>query len=302
MILIDKIHKALILLNIFLQESFCKCQVVKMSAYFDRHGKFIKANWGDDINYWFLNEIAEEKIVSYDWSLRTKLLHKPYVMGIGSILTMFDIDNSIVWGSGILHEERAFIGKPKEVRAVRGPLTRQKLLEQGIDCPEVYGDPALLLPMYYQPQVQKKYKLGVIQQYSSINNPLLDGIRYDADVLIIDIAHYDHWLDFVDQICQCETIISSSLHGLIISEAYQIPNVWTYIKGDNPESLFKYHDFFLSLGQDREPLRVDNVLDRDTIERKMSEWAPSNIAYEKLLEACPFKLKKNKKIIRSQIR
>lgn len=291
--LFDRICKALIMLKIFLQECFQKCSVVKMSAYFDNKGKLIVANWGDDINYWFLNEISESKIISYDWSLRTRLFNRPYIMGIGSILTMFDISNSIIWGSGILLPQKPFVGKPREVRAVRGPLTRQKLLDCGIECPEVYGDPALLLPLYYQPKVEKKYKLGIIQQFKRVNNPLLDSIRYDSDVLVLKIGQYEHWLDFVDQVCMCETIIASSLHGLIISEAYKIPNVWTFVAGDDPEDFFKYHDFFLSLGKDREPLCINEPITRSLIETRMKEWTPSKIDLSPLLASCPLSLKKN---------
>lgn len=290
--IVERMHKAVRMLRIFFTEIFCKCTVVKMSAYFDNSGNLKIANWGDDINYWFLQEIAETKIVSYDWSILSRFLKRPYVMGIGSILTMFSIDNAIVWGSGILLPDRAFKGRPKEVRAVRGPLTRQKLLEAGIDCPEVYGDPALLLPLYYTPKVDKKYKLGVIPQYDSNKNPLLDILRNDSEVLIIKIGEYNHWLDIVDQVCMCETIMSSSLHGLILAEAYKIPNVWTHLDGDNPLDFFKYHDFFLSLGQDREPLCLHAHVTRACIEEKLKDWSPSNIDLTPLLNACPFSLKR----------
>ena len=289
----NKIIKAWTMFKVFLQECFCNCKVVKMSAYFDNKGELIIANWGDDINYWFLSEISQDKIISYDWSILTRVFKRRYIMGIGSILTMFDIENSIVWGSGILLPNKPFVGRPKEVKAVRGPLTRQKLIEAGIDCPEIYGDPALLLPLYYTPVVKKKYKLGIIQQFKRINNPLLDNIRNDKDVLVLKIGQYKHWLDFVDQVCMCETIISSSLHGLILSEAYKIPNVWTYVDGDDPEDFFKYHDFFMSLGKDREPLCVYEPITRVLIEEKMKEWSPSQIDLTPLLKSCPLNLKSN---------
>lgn len=149
--LTGKIRKVLILFKIFLQEIFCKCQVIKMSVTFNYNGEIIKANWGDDINYWFFRELTKTPLINYDWSLYTQKLNRPYIMGIGSILTLFPIKNSIIWGSGIISEKAPIKGRPQEVRAVRGPLTRQRLLDQGINCPEVYGDPALLLPFFYKP-------------------------------------------------------------------------------------------------------------------------------------------------------
>ena len=100
-------------------------------------------NFGDDINFSFLPNLT-----GY-----THLLHKKnqynrstnYLM-IGSILTdKYTDEQSIIWGAGML-KERTLKHKPKQVCAVRGPLTRDILLKSGIECPEVYGDPALLMP------------------------------------------------------------------------------------------------------------------------------------------------------------
>lgn len=298
MIILGKLHKALIFLKIFFWECFCKCQVVKMSAYFNRDGSFSKENWGDDINYWFLREIIEGRLISYDWSWFTQKRKRPYVLGIGSIIAFFNIDNAVIWGSGIMSSSTPIDGHPLAVKAVRGPLSRKFLMDNGIDCPEVYGDPALLIPHYYTPNVTKKYKLGIIPHYKDKNNRWIEEIGKEEDILVIDIQNYDHWLDFIDQICQCEIIASSSLHGLIMSEAYGVPNVWIKFKEREQTDDIKFHDFFLSIVRDRNYTLVTEGLGYREICETAQQWKKGEIDLTPLIEACPLKLKESVKIVR----
>ena len=269
-----------------------------MSAYFDHQGKLHKENWGDDINYWFLGDISEKQIISYDWSFRARCFCRPYILGIGSLLTFLPIENAIVWGSGIMSRTKKIVGRPKEVRAVRGPLSRNRLLEAGIDCPEVYGDPALLLPMFYSPKVEKKYKIGIIPHYLDQNSKFLKTIVSDKNVLLIDVQKYNHWLDFIDQINLCECIVSSSLHGLIISEAYGIPNIWMELAGSEVGDDVKYHDFFLSIGSDRVSYKVNKEINQEDLLSEIGKYKRGSIDLQPLINSCPFKLKSNFQISR----
>lgn len=70
---------------------------------------------------------------------------------IGSTLGMFNLQNSVIFGGGGVNPNDVPVGMPSQIIAVRGPLTRKWLIDHGIPCPEVYGDTALLLPLYYQP-------------------------------------------------------------------------------------------------------------------------------------------------------
>lgn len=288
----ERLIKLVNFIKVFFRELTSSCCVVKMSAYFDDKGCLQKDNWGDDINYWFYKEIVKEEIISYDFSIRSRFLHKPYYLGIGSLLTLFSIDNAVVWGSGVLSKDKKIIGMPKEVRAVRGPLSRRRLLDAGIDCPEIYGDPALLLPLYYTPKVDKKFKLGLIPHYSDMNNELVETMLKENGVHIIKVRDYVNWLDFIDQINQCDVIASSSLHGLIVSEAYGIPNVWVKFD-DSPSDDIKFHDFFLSMNNDRDPVILRASVDLQKIEDVSRCYRKGDIDLKKLLEVCPFNLKEN---------
>lgn len=288
-----QLQKAQLYIKTLFTELFTRCNVVKMSAYFNLNGTLQKLNWGDDINYWFLREIVDGTIVSYDWSWRTRYSNCSYIMGIGSLLTLVPLKNSIIWGSGVISSSAPFCGKPKEVRAVRGPLTRKRLLDAGIDCPKVYGDPALLLPRYYKPKVIKKFKIGIIPHYNDKNNSAFNKFKHESDILVIDIRNYNHWLDFINQICQCEAIVSTSLHGLIISEAYGIPNVWIKLQSNEFSDDIKYHDFFLSLGIDRSPFFFSEQTNRTELLEQIATYKKGTINLEPLIKACPFKLKEN---------
>lgn len=290
---INLIRKFPLYLKVLFSEIFNHAQVVKMSAFFNKNGSLQHLNWGDDINYWFLNSISQTPIVSYDLSLLTRVFKRKYVMGIGSLLTLVPLDGSIIWGSGIMSTTEPFRGRPKEIRAVRGPLTRNRLLDAGISCPEVYGDPALLLPLFYKSCRKKIYKLGIIPHYKDTTNPLFQSFYRNNDTLIIDVRNYNNWLDFIDEICSCDSIASTSLHGLIISEAYNIPNLWIKVPRENNEDDVKYHDFFLSIGVDRTPYQLfENTSLSDLLEA-FNSYKKGEIDISPLIKSCPLKIDLN---------
>lgn len=271
--------------------------LVNAVIYTDEKGKVRHENWGDDINYYFLREISKRPIALFgNSSIAFRLNLKNYLC-IGSVIDMLCKPSSEVWGSGIIDGDKPLRVKPKKVHAVRGPLTRQKLIAEGVECPEVYGDPALLVAKYYQPQVEKKYKYGLISHVSNsdkIKEMTIDGtsIKDRRDVLIIDLSKYDKWTDIPDQICSCENIISGSLHGLIMAEAYKIPNVWVEFGKPLIGGHFKFHDFFLSIGRDREyPVSIKNKqIDSKVIDEAFASWQPGSIELRPLIEACPFEI------------
>ena len=45
-----------------------------------------------------------------------------------------------------------------------------------------------------------------------------------GEAKVIHMANYKDWHDVIDEINQCQFILSSSLHGLIIADSYGIPN------------------------------------------------------------------------------
>jgi pyruvyltransferase len=218
----------------------------------------------------------------------------PSYVSVGSVFSRARRE-STVWGSGSFGSERRSLFKASATyRAVRGPLTRSRLLDVGIDCPRVYGDPALLVPMYFWPEVEKTHEVGIVIRHSE---HLWRDVAPDGPVKIIDFGSED--IDAVTRdILSCRKIISSSLHGLIIADAYGIANAWLgadggQVGGSRPNGgEFKYLDYFASVNKMRRPhyidLRGEAWSPERLAERFEYDERPIDFDYAALMDACPF--------------
>ena len=258
------------------------------------HGVVLHRNWGDELNEHFIQFLTKRKcLLIFPPSCRLeRYIHFENYYIIGSILTMCNLERSIVWGAGILNNNIVdkMRGTPDRIYAVRGPRTRNELLKKGIPCPEVYGDPALLLPRFYQPVIRTHYSVGIIPHWEDLNKDDVLCLCRDPRVKLIKVQGYDEWTDFIDEICSCDFIISSSLHGLIVAEAYGIPSKWvefgTYADGWE----FKYYDFYESIGKmDESPLHIDETTTCEMLLDKKKDWKKGNIDLDKLMDACPIR-------------
>ncbi|WP_161984365.1 polysaccharide pyruvyl transferase family protein [Mariprofundus erugo] len=239
----------------------------------------IGPNWGDALNPVLVELLSGKK------AMHLAGLHHDRYMVIGSILDGAN-ERTQVWGSGFIRENGKVLAPPRAIHAVRGPLTRGLLLKQGIGCPEVYGDPALLYPRFFNPEIPKKYSVGIIPHYIDKQNPWLERYRNDPAVLVLDIESGIN--DFVCALKSCEVILSSSLHGLICADAYGIPNTWIRFSDDVVGGDFKFRDYRLSIGAD-EPspiLMSENVSLASVVDQADSN--SMNIDLRKLLLSCPF--------------
>ena len=216
-------------------------------------------NFGDILNKYLIESITNKKILR----VSSFYYDKKHLLAIGSILNRAT-SKSIIWGAGFIEENSKTLGTPYEVLAVRGPKTRQRLIELGISCPEVYGDPALLIPEYYNPKIETQYKLGIIPHYVDKDHISLASLE-DISILVIDICNPNP-LKVIDQLLSCKNIASSSLHGLIVSDAYGIPNVRVKFSEKITGGDFKFEDYYLSINQEiTEPIRIENNLDINAV-------------------------------------
>lgn len=231
----------------------------------------------------------------------------PVFFTCGSILQPQLIGpNAVVWGSGIIARRGSFARKPKLVTAVRGPLSRKALIASGIPCPEIYGDPGLLLPLFYpkDPQAKPKFRVGIVPHYVDYTH-MKKAFENNPNVCVVQMDYVDPKnptiAGTVEGVCrellQCECTISSSLHGLILSHAYGIPGAWMTTKNQLFGDGIKYLDYYASIGfSEAKPMHpipwTSVVADKNNIEALILSYAGAKPKampdLNKLLEACPF--------------
>lgn len=190
-------------------------------------------------------------IVSEVLALRDKEIHEKTdrskrLFAIGSILH-FARSNECVWGSGVNWKLDSTLHRfsQLDVRAVRGPLTHEYLARRAIPVPEIYGDPALLMPLFFPAELLRPEGRG------SVPYVVIPHLHEAAGKFGPHAAHVlpptRKPAAFVSELLRARLVISSSLHGIILAEAYGIPAV--YLDMANGESRLKYDDYYYGTGR-----------------------------------------------------
>jgi pyruvyltransferase len=212
------------------------------------------------------------------------------IYGAGSILSNFTTKpNVIIWGSGVMTDKEN-LNNVRKILAVRGPITRKLFLDKKINCPEIYGDPALCLPRVYSKQLTNEYKLGIIPHFVDYD-VIFNLFKNNNEINIISVRLKPE--SFIDEVCKCEKIVSTSLHGLIISHAYSIPAIAIKIDDKLHGDGTKFIDYKLSIGLDDQHIKEINIDNKDInflLDLVDSEPQPKfPINTDKLWEYCPFR-------------
>jgi hypothetical protein len=253
-----------------------------------------RENYGDLLGKYLVEKIAAKKVV-FAWPKEFSFFDffSPIYVTVGSVLTHVN-EKCVVWGSGIISQE--YPVKNANFLAVRGPQTRQFLLNQGYEVPAVYGDPALLLPRYFNPSVEKKYRYGIIPHYDDWS--VVKNWYSDQDhILIIDMMT-DDVESKTKEFLACEKIISSSLHGVIVAHAYGISAIWQKFSDKPFGDDIKYQDYFESIAltyykpliREKEYSEVELRLLFENLPSLPLKSVVENLR-NGLMEVCPFKRK-----------
>ncbi|MDD4616881.1 MAG: polysaccharide pyruvyl transferase family protein [Alphaproteobacteria bacterium] len=233
-------------------------------------------NFGDELG----RTVVELMLARKGMTLFDEAPQARRLLTVGSIL-QFAKDDSVIWGAGrhgnVPPEEHLW--KKLDVRAVRGPKTLEFLKSKGIDAPGVFGDPALLLPMLTQ---------GRFVPTGELEAAFVPNL---GDYAKIDFSHFDipvidprrSWNKVVNDILKCKFLLASSLHGLVVAEAFGIPA--RYVRLTENENIFKYHDYYEGTGR-----YLSQVFTSIPEALKAGGEKPIQCDLQKLIESFPYDL------------
>ncbi|MDE5446974.1 polysaccharide pyruvyl transferase family protein [Bradyrhizobium sp. CSA207] len=233
-------------------------------------------NFGDHLSL----VVVDQCLRRSGYTLADEVPHARRMLAIGSILH-YARNGDVIWGSGLN-------GRPGQddlnrrvdhldVRAVRGPRTQEILRRRGLAVPDVFGDPALLLPQLFPGRFQRRPMRPWVFVPNLHDLSLVD--HRSADV----VTPLGSWNRRIEAILAAELVLASSLHGIIVAEAFGIPA--RYVRLTDAESEFKYRDYYEGTG------RFD-VEFASSIEegREMGGTAPASFNHQALMDAFPVDL------------
>lgn len=224
-------------------------------------------NFGDLLTLYILNEYGRPKGIKF---IQCKSKKDADVIGIGSILHAIPKEfKGHVWTTGSLRANSALDQKNITWWGVRGKLT-SALYNNKV----VTGDGALLLSRLekHTSPVIKKYKIGLIPHYVDYNVvQSLFGKRKDITILnVTDDPHI-----FIRKLRQCKCIFSSSLHGLIAADAFNIPNRQFRVRTSHRINggMFKYRDYYSAFD-----LKLPKVINMNA-HTNLNQWYTITLKY-----------------------
>ena len=255
-----------------------------------------KVNFGDLIGPWLVREITGRDVVNTMWE---EVGEAPGLLTVGSLLHSLRRSGLDVWGAGSMRSlDEAFVKKlsvrqPRKIHAVRGWRTYQELTSKlGWQVPKVYGDPALLAPRFHSASQSDvtKGRISIVPHYfhKKYFDPL-EGDRFH----IVNVARDPTIV--IDEIASSDVCMSTSLHGVIVAHAYQVPWVWVRV-ADHPlrGDRFKFEDFFTVLDRSKVgevSLSVEDITAGFMTAHAKKAAVPANkFTFDDLLDAFPSEL------------
>ena len=218
-----------------------------------------KQNFGDELSGVLLRLITNQHVRIYSEGRSARLL------AVGSIVDL-STPGDVIWSTGVKNvpstqverERLAAKVKGSVITAMRGPRSRDAILNVTADdpsrVPAVYGDGALLLPLFFPQLIH--HSIDPAPQMQVLVLPHYHEHAYTVTALasfhhsgVFDpyalklVSIMDAWPLLLRAITSADLVIASSLHGVIVAEAFGVPaRYWRTPASQEP--LHKYNDYY----------------------------------------------------------
>ena len=182
--------------------------------------------------------------------------------------------NDHIWGTGINPTWQGNYPATLNIYAVRGKLTEKLIRERmHYDKAVAYGDPGLAVPELF-PELRVMRKISKAR--AKDNDPRFcfvphahdhsTAVRFlEKSILIIPV--FQRWRAVLETLAsKCDYVASTSLHGIVEADALGIPTLWFQwfnSSVSHTEGVFKYHDYFSTVGKSLSPVsNIGQVLNK----------------------------------------
>lgn len=238
-------------------------------------------NAGDQLTPWLIKRITGYR----PQHVPSGFVGQPYHVVAGSVLNHAG-SGATVWGAGIASANDP-IARGLNIKAVRGPHTRKRALNLGLECPEVYGDPGLLVPKWVPRAKTVTHDIGIVPHVVDY----LDVCKRVTSRHFKIIRLLDTIESVIEAITSCHSIVSSSLHGVVFAHAYGIETAWAKFSNRVGGDGTKFYDHYESLGMEGFFYDMREEKDFGVFHGMCRRPSPEVVekTVNKLWGACPFK-------------
>tara|TARA_R110002110_G_scaffold91264_1_gene237375 strand:+ start:26723 stop:27601 length:879 start_codon:yes stop_codon:yes gene_type:complete len=227
---------------------------MKLCYYHDTEG-----NFGDDLNAWLWPRLLPGIIdgtcqVGEEYKEQNNG-EKALLYGIGTILDdrIPPAPVKFIAGSGCGYFDAPKIDNSYNIYFVRGPNTAAQI---GIDKELGIGDPAILLKQLIPRPEKTIHKISLIMHCDTAKSGYWKSIAEDLGIHHIDPRSSDP-MTVVHALINSEYIITESLHGAIIADAFDIP--WLPISTMPHINPFKWDDWCKTVRLTYQPEKLISI-------------------------------------------
>lgn len=187
--------------------------------------------------------------------------------------------------------------RPMQFWAVRGHLTYQRILQifgNALPPPRVLGDGGLLADRLLPRTRKAEWRVGIVPHYDEKNQPVFSFLEQSiCGARILDITLPP--MAFLEELMQCETVLSTAMHPLIVCDSLGIPNMWIRLQNDKIP-YYKFADYYSVYGIIPRPflLQEENMtlLNADYVRRHYVVSGERVMEIKKNLHQCLIQMKK----------